>query len=100
MNQCSSSGSIDEDLCGGGGVSRCLHNNGHNHQLQQQQQQPVCLCQIPKTSLDFVLFKISQTIDETKERATSSDRNEQSALEWKKVSLVVDRFLLMLVNNY
>jgi hypothetical protein len=58
----------------------------------------VCICQLPKTNLDFVLFKISQTIDETRQRATTNDRHDQSALEWKRVSLVVDRFLLLLVN--
>ena len=101
MNQCG--GSVDDvsSRClhnvVDDGIGRCLHNTNNLHLLQPQQQ-AVCICQIPKTNLDFVLYKISQTIDDTKERATTSDRNEQSALEWKKVSLVVDRFLLLVVN--
>ena len=66
----------------------------HNVHLHEQ---PVCICQMPKTNLDYILFKISQTIDETRTRATTSDHQEQSSLEWKRVSLVVDRFLLILV---
>ena len=68
----------------------------HNVHLHEQ---PVCICQMPKTNLDYILFKISQTIDETRTRATTSDHNEQSALEWKRVSLVVDRLLLLLVRR-
>jgi hypothetical protein len=54
INQCG--GSVDDVS------SRCLHNHNnlcfnHNHQVVQQH--AVCLCQIPKTNLDFVLFKVT-----------------------------------------
>ncbi len=45
---------------------------------------------------DRVLGKLSTTIDKTEFRNAESDAREQFNLEWKQVSLVLDRVLLLL----
>ena len=41
------------------------------------------------------MSKVSSTIDRNEKRAVEADLKDQSSLEWKQVSLVVDRFLLL-----
>jgi hypothetical protein len=45
---------------------------------------------------DRVLGKLSMTIDKTEFRNAESDAREQFNLEWKQVSLVLDRILLLI----
>ena len=42
-----------------------------------------------------VLEKVSSTIDRNETRCLESDNREQHELEWKQVSLVIDRLLLL-----
>ena len=42
-----------------------------------------------------VLDKVSSTIDRNEVRCLESDKREQHELEWKHVSLVIDRLLLL-----
>lgn len=42
-----------------------------------------------------VLEKVSSTIDRNETRCLESDKREQHELEWKQVSLVIDRLLLL-----
>jgi hypothetical protein len=45
--------------------------------------------------LDRVLDKVSTTIDRNELRNAESDARDKFALEWKQVSLVLDRVLLL-----
>ena len=42
-----------------------------------------------------VLEKVSSTIDRNENRCLETDKREQHELEWKQVSLVIDRLLLV-----
>lgn len=41
------------------------------------------------------MSKVSDTIDRSEKRAQEAEQKDQFSLEWKQVSLVVDRFLLL-----
>ena len=43
-----------------------------------------------------VLVKLSEAIDKSDSRTSEADSRERFALEWKQVSLVLDRFLLLI----
>ena len=42
-----------------------------------------------------VLEKVSATIDKNEERCLETGKREQHEIEWKQVSLVIDRVLLL-----
>ena len=49
----------------------------------------------PTTSLEAILLRLSSSIDKLEKRFVNTDSDSLSELEWKKVSLVVDRVLLL-----
>lgn len=56
---------------------------------------PISSSNFPATSLEAVLLRLSASIDKLEKRFVNTDSDSLSELEWKKVSLVVDRVLLL-----
>ena len=52
--------------------------------------------QQPQTSMEAILLRLSTSIDKLEKRFVDTDSSNNSELEWKKVSLVVDRICLLL----
>eukprot|EP00093_Oithona_nana_P008990 08990.XXX_167161_164685_1 [CDS] Oithona nana genome sequencing. len=50
----------------------------------------------PQSSMEGILLRLSQSIDKLEKRFVDTDSSNNSELEWKKVSLVVDRVCLLI----
>ena len=50
----------------------------------------------PSTSMEGILLRLSSSIDKLEKRFVDTDSVSNSELEWKKVSLVVDRLCLLI----
>ena len=50
----------------------------------------------PQTSMEGILLRLSTSIDKLEKRFVDTDSSNNSELEWKKVSLVVDRICLLI----
>ena len=50
----------------------------------------------PQSSMEGILLRLSQSIDKLEKRFVDTDSCNNSELEWKKVSLVVDRVCLLI----
>ena len=61
-----------------------------------RQQPPRPIFQQPQSSMEGILLRLSQSIDKLEKRFVDTDSCNNSELEWKKVSLVVDRICLLI----
>lgn len=52
--------------------------------------------QLLPTSMEAILLRLSSSIDKLEKRFVDTDSDSQAELEWKKVSLVVDRICLLI----
>ena len=59
-------------------------------------QPPRPIFQQPQSSMEGILLRLSQSIDKLEKRFVDTDSCNNSELEWKKVSLVVDRICLLI----
>ena len=50
----------------------------------------------PSTSMEGILLRLSSSIDKLEKRFVDTDSESLFELEWKKVSLVVDRLCLLI----
>ena len=60
--------------------------------IQAQTRMPL----YPQSSMEGILLRLSQSIDKLEKRFVDTDSCNNSELEWKKVSLVVDRVCLLI----
>ena len=64
----------------------------HAHQINSY---PPPASPIPTTSMEGILLRLSNSIDKLEKRFVNTDSDSHTELEWKKVSLVVDRICLL-----